>query len=162
MATRQDRKLYSFKSVGDRSDSLTKERRVSPEPTPIGLKTPLQLGNGTNIFKMHYSLEDTIKDNLRNLVLTNTGERLGRPNFGANLMELALELGTESTDQQAMMRIKEAAAKFLPFVNLVGFASEIDRFDNKEVAKVDLFITYTIPKISTKQHGLKVTLYTAG
>ena len=77
-------------------------------------------------------------------------------------MELALELGTESSDQQAMMRIKEAAATFLPFVNLVGFASEVDRFDNQEVAKVDLFITYTIPKISAKQHGLKITLYTAG
>ena len=162
MATRQDRKLYSFKSVGATSDSLTRERRIAAEPTPIGLKTPLQLGNGTNIFKMHYSLEDSIKDNLRNLVMTNTGERLGRPNFGANLMELALELGTESSDQQAMMRIKEAAATFLPFVNLVGFASEVDRFDNQEVAKVDLFITYTIPKISAKQHGLKITLYTAG
>ena len=162
MATRQDRKLYSFKSVGARSDSLTQERRITPEPTPIGLKTPLQLGNGTNIFKMHYSLEDAIKDNLRNLIMTNTGERLGRPNFGANLMELALELGTETSDQQAMMRIKESAAQFLPFVNLVGFATEVDRFDNKEVAKVDLFITYTIPKISTKQHGLKITLYTAG
>lgn len=161
MATRQDRKLYSFKSVGTRGEDFIQDRFVA-DPTPVGLITPLQLGNGTNIFKMHYSLENQIKDNLRNLVLTNKGERLGRPDFGANLMELALELGTETSDQQAMVRIKEAAAKYLPFVQLVGFASEVDRFDNKEVAKVDLFITYTIPKISSKQNGLKITLYTAG
>jgi len=161
MATRQDRKTYSFKSVGILTDNVIEER-YSALPTPVGIKTPLQLGNGTNIYKMHYSLQDQIKDNLRNLVLTNNGERLGRPNFGANLLEMSLELGSEDADQKAMVRIKDAVAKFLPFVQLVGFATEVDHFDNKEVAKVDIFLTYTIPRISTKQHGLKVTLYTAG
>ena len=161
MATRQDRKTYSFKSVGDLTTNVIEER-YSALPTPVGIKTPLQLGNGTNIYKMHYSLQDQIKDNLRNLVLTNNGERLGRPDFGANLLEMSLELGSEDADQKAMVRIKDAVGKYLPFVTLVGFATEVDHFDNKEVAKVDIFLTYTIPRISTKQHGLKVTLYTAG
>ena len=161
MATRQDRKTYSFKSVGIRTDNVIEER-YSALPTPVGIKTPLQLGEGTNIYKMHYSLQDQIKDNLRNLVLTNNGERLGRPDFGANLLEMSLELGSEDADQKAMIRIKDAVGKYLPFVQLVGFATEVDHFDNKEVAKVDIFLTYTIPRISTKQHGLKVTLYTAG
>ena len=161
MATRQDRKTYSFKSVGDLTTNVIEER-YSALPTPVGIKTPLELGNGTNIYKMHYSLQDQIKDNLRNLVLTNNGERLARPDFGANLLEMSLELGSEDADQKAMIRIKDAVGKYLPFVQLVGFATEVDHFDNKEVAKVDIFLTYTIPRISTKQHGLKVTLYTAG
>ena len=161
MATRQDRKTYSFKSVGNLTENVIEER-YRALPTPVGIKTPLQLGNGTNIYKMHYSLQDQIKDNLRNLVLTNNGERLGRPDFGANLLEMALELGSEDSDQKAMIRIKEAVGKYLPFVQLVGFATEVDHFDNKDVAKVDIFLTYTIPRISNKQHGLKVTLYTAG
>ena len=77
-------------------------------------------------------------------------------------MELATELGTEKADQQAMVRIKKAASKYLPFINLIGFATETDRFDNKEVAKVDLFLTYTIPRISQKERGLKITLYSIG
>lgn len=161
MATRQDRKTYSFKSVGNLTENVIEER-YRALPTPVGIKTPLQLGNGTNIYKMHYSLQDQIKDNLRNLVLTNNGERLGRPDFGANLLEMALELGSEDSDQKAMIRIKESVGKYLPFVQLVGFATEVDHFDNKDVAKVDIFLTYTIPRISNKQHGLKVTLYTAG
>ena len=161
MATRQDRKTYSFKSVGDLTESVVEERYQSL-PTPVGIKTPLQLGNGSNIYKMHYSLQDQIKDNLRNLCLTNRGERLGRPDFGANLLELVMELGTESADQKAMIRIKEAVGKYLPFVNLIGFSTETDHFDNKEVAKVDLFLTYTIPRISNKQHGHKLTIYSAG
>ncbi len=162
MATRQDRKEYSFKSVGDLADEVVL-RRYTPEPTPIGLVTPLQLGNGNNFYKMHYSLEDQIKDNLRNLVLTNHGERIGRGDYGANLMELVFELGSETGDKQAMRRIKDATQKYLPFVNLIGFATEVNHFDNKETAKIVLFLTYTIPRISTtKSHGLSVTIYSAG
>ena len=161
MAKRQDRKVYSFKSVGDLEDELILQRQ-DPERVPIGLKTPLQLGNGTNIYKMNYELEEQIKDNLRNLILTNHGERVGRYHFGANLLELVTEMGTETMDQLAMGRIKKAVSKFLPFVTLVGFATEVDHFDNKEVAKVNLFITYTVPRISNKQKGLKITLYSAG
>ena len=101
MAKRQDRKVYSFKSVGDLSDEAVNQRYIA-EPTPIGIATPMQLGNGTNIYKMHYKLEDQIRDNLRNLVLTNQGERIGRHDFGANLMQLVTEKGTEQSDQQAM------------------------------------------------------------
>ena len=49
MAKRQDRKVYSFKSVGDLDDDRIAQNYI-PEPTPIGIKTPLQLGNGTNIY----------------------------------------------------------------------------------------------------------------
>ena len=161
MAKRQDRKVYSFKSVGDLDDDRISQAYI-PEQTAIGIKTPLQLGNGDNIYKMHYSLENQIRDNLRNLVLTNKGERLGRYDFGANLLELVTELGSEEADSRAMKRIKRATLKYLPFVNLIGFATETDHFDNEEVAKVDLFITYTIPRISNDQRGLKVTLYSAG
>lgn len=161
MAKRQDRKVYSFKSVGDLAEDVIAQRYAAT-PTPIGIKTPLQLGNGDNLYKMHYNLDAQIKDNLRNLILTNKGERLGRPDFGANLLELVTELGTDQYDQQAMGRIKKAVDKFLPFVNLIGFATEVDHFDNKDVAKVDLFLTFTVPRISSKERGLKVTLYTAG
>ena len=107
-------------------------------------------------------MEAVIADNLRNLILTNRGERLARYDFGANLIELVTEMGSESGDQEAMMRIKAAVAKYLPFVSLAEFATEVDHFDNKEVAKVDLILTYRIPRISNKLKGLKVTLYNAG
>jgi phage baseplate assembly protein W len=161
MATRQDRKTYDFKSVGNLS-SKTIADRYSPEPVAIGITTPMQLGNGSNIFKMHYDLEKQISDNLRNLVLTNHGERLGRYDFGANIMELVFELGTDDFDQEAMMRIKNSVSKFMPFVQLEGFAVEIDHYDNKEVSKVNIFVTYTIPRISRKKIGLKVTMYSGG
>ena len=94
--------------------------------------------------------------------MTNHGERLGRYDFGANIMELVFELGADDFDQEAMMRIKNSVSKFMPFVQLEGFAVEIDHYDNKEVSKVNIFVTYTIPRISRKKIGLKVTMYSGG
>lgn len=161
MATRQDRKVYDFKSVGDTALSLQSQRRQTT-PLPIGIKTPMELGNGDNIYKMHYDLENQIQDNLRNLILTNYGERLGRYDYGANLLELALELGSEDMDMAAMTRIKAAVTKYMPFVALSGFFTEIDHYDNKEVAKVDINISYSIPKLSGTTHTIRVRIYTAG
>ncbi len=161
MATRQDRKMYDFKSVGESSVSF-KANRVIKDPLPVGIKTPLQLGDGDHLFKMYTDIEEQIADNLRNLILTNHGERLGQYEFGANLQELTFEMGSEEGDQQAMQRIKKAAGRFLPFITLDGFATEVEYFNNKEVAKVILFITYKVLRLTGKQKGLKITLYTAG
>tara|TARA_R110001592_G_scaffold188358_4_gene433563 strand:+ start:32797 stop:33282 length:486 start_codon:yes stop_codon:yes gene_type:complete len=161
MAERQDKKIYDFKSVGITPEAKKLEaKKVTLKP--IGIKTPMELGNGQNIYKMHYDLEEQIKDNFRNLLLTNYGERLGRYDFGANLLELALELGAEDIDMTAMQRIKAATKKYMPFINLQGFSTEVDHSDNKEVAKVDIVISYSVPAISGKKHGIKVRIYTAG
>jgi phage baseplate assembly protein W len=161
MATRQDRKMYDFNSVGVTS-TYVKSQRITKEPLPIGIKTPLQLGDGDHLFKMHTVLLDQINDNLRNLVLTNHGERLGLYDFGANLQDLVFELGSQEGDQEAMGRIKRACSKYLPYITLDGFASEVDYFNNKEVAKVVLYVTFSISRINSGQKGLKITLYTAG
>ena len=73
---RQTRKEYSFKSVGrsKREAESREERALRP---PIGIKTPIQLSNTDGIFSMHRDLADQVSDNLKNLILTNHGERLG-------------------------------------------------------------------------------------
>ena len=54
---------------------------------PIGIKTPLEIGqeNGDSLFKMHYKLENQIADNLKNLILTRKGERIGFYDFGTDI-----------------------------------------------------------------------------
>ena len=74
---------------------------------------------------MHTEIEDQVQDNLRNLLLTNKGERLGRFNYGGSLRELTYELlGNENYEGIIMARIKEAVDNFLPFVELNSFSSE--------------------------------------
>ena len=162
----QNRKTYDFSSVGELDKDLRdqdSQRRIERVKRPLGIKTPLQLSADTDtIFQMHTVLIDQISDNLRNLIQTNHGERLGFYHYGANLMELCFELGTESADTAAIRRIRKAVEKFMPFVSLDTFEPIVERYDNEHTAKIGVRITYSVPKLSTKRRAIDVILYVAG
>jgi len=82
-----------FKSVGVKLGSDQQDRVASTAIPPVGIATPLSLDReNKGLLTMHYDLSDQIIDNLRSLVLTNHGERVGVYDFGANLQPLTLEL----------------------------------------------------------------------
>ena len=148
---------FNFKSVGIKND----QQPTTGSTLPIGIKTPLQLGkSGEGIFAMHTSLADQMADNLRNLITTNHGERLGLYDFGANLRSLTLDFTSlEDFDSEAIIRIRNAVTKYMPFVNLKTFESTIDRFNNQVVGKINIKITYNIPQLSVTDRQVAVTLY---
>ena len=111
---------------------------------------------------MHRDLPATIGDNLKNLLLTNKGERLMDYNFGANLKELCFELGTEEADAEAINRIRTAVGRYLPFVSLETFEPINETDINGELAKVGINITYKIPVVSQDARRVEVILYTVG
>ena len=132
----QERRTYDFKSVGIRQqDELAQNSVTQFKPKPIGIKTPLEFGQGTGLLKMHTSMFSQLADNLRNLIMTNHGERLGHHDFGANLFPLVFELGNADFDGEAIRRIKSAVGKYMPYINLKTFTPVVDRLDNKEVAE---------------------------
>ena len=107
-------------------------------------------------------IDKQLSDNLRNLLLTNHGERLGYYDFGANLRPLVFDLGTDEADQEAIRRIKRTTNKYMPFISLEGFQVFVDRKDNKAVAKVGVQITYKIPRLDAALRSLEVMLYMGG
>ncbi len=156
-------KVYSFKSSG-RPTSLEKKliQGALSQP-PVGIKTPVALSeDGKSFLEMHTNYSDQIHDNLNNLILTNHGERLGMPDFGANLAELTFEMQNEHGQNEAMQRISKATRKYMPYVSLETFSPIVDRFDNKEVAKIGLQIGYKVPRLKTPLRTIEVILYSAG
>lgn len=152
--------VYSFKNVGKtklEQDADTLEA----SSIPFGIKTPLQLGNSSEgILSMNYSLSDQFADNLRNLLLTNWGERLGLYDFGANLKPLTTELvSQEEFDNEAILRIKNAVEKWMPFVTLETFESSTDRTENSSTGIIKISITYSIPAIEENKRALQIVLY---
>jgi len=148
---------YNFKSVGKKASTPSID--VETTPTAIGIKTPLQLSEA-NIFAMHYNLPDQIHDNLRNLLLTNWGERLGAYNFGANLRELTSEVSNlDDFDEIAIDRIKSAVSTWMPFVVLKEFTSSIDNSNNLNTGITKITVTYNIPQLGIENKALQVSLY---
>lgn len=160
---KSDRKVYSFKSVGQPAELQKKLARSTPERPPVGIKTPVALSERSRSFlEMHDNFPDQLHDNLLNLILTNHGERLAHPDFGANLFELTFEMQSEGVQAEAMARISSAVRKYMPYISLETFSPIVENFDNKEVAKIGIAVGYTIPKLKTDQRQLEVILFSAG
>jgi phage baseplate assembly protein W len=109
---------------------------------------------------MHFSLSDQIADNLRNLVQTNWGERLGQFFFGANLQELTTEIASKDAfEDEAMNRIKAAVDRWMPYVNLIDFESNIDNQFRLSTGKIRLTMTYTVAGVQDLPRSLQVDLF---
>ena len=160
----QSARVYEFKSVGVSELEFEEQTTFWVDgENPVGIKTPLELGIGTDgLLKMHKSLEDQVHDNFRNLILCNHGERLGIYDFGANLSELAHELGSEGVDSEAIKRIKTAVSKYAPFIAPKTFESFNDNRDNEHVAKVGIRVIYDIPVLGVTDKALEVIIYVTG
>lgn len=150
----------SFRSVGT-TRSTRKDNALNVTATPIGIKTPLIPGGDEGIFAMNYVLADQVHDNLRNLLMTNFGERLGLYDFGANLRPLLSEyVSQEDFDASAVERISGAVSRWMPYISLENFLSEINRNGNSTgLAVIRLTITYNIPTLNVLRRALEVTLY---
>lgn len=158
-----NRKVYSFKSSGVSVEQSGKLANSQVEVPPVGIKTPVALSSdGKSFLEMHSNFPDQIHDNLQNLILTNKGERLGLPDFGANLSELTFEMQDEDAQSEAMSRVSRAVMKYMPYISLETFSPFVDHFDNKDVAKIGISISYKIPKLRTELRTIEVLLYSAG
>ena len=97
-------------------------------------------------FKQIDTLRDNIKQNLKMLVLTNPGERVMDPNFGVGVGRYLFEMIEDnSVFSDIDSRIREQVSLYLPYVNIQGveFLSE-----NRNRNKINLKITYSVPRIS--------------
>ena len=155
---------YSFKSAG----TLATDRRYTQKVDlkPIGIKTPLEFGiERDGIFAMHFDNTAQIKDNLRNLLMTNYGERVGLYRFGADLRTLAGELAAqEEFESEAMIRITQAVSTWMPFVELDTFESRfIPPADTaNSLATISLNVRYSVPKLRIVKDQINVLITVFG
>lgn len=151
---------YSFKSSGKTVEQRLVEK-IEATRIPIGIKTPLEInqGEGTDILVTYDTLEETVGDNLRNLLLTNWGERLGLYDFGANLRPLMSELvSLEDFDSAAIERISSAVSRWMPYVSLDNYTSSTVRENNRDLARINIRITYNVPTLNVTNKLLEINL----
>lgn len=152
----------SFKSVGVRFNEVPEDN--SKVDIPISIKMPMSLGQANDgIFAMTFDLQSTIKQNLKNLLLTNWGERLGRYFFGANIRAMTMEFNKIDTfDSEIAIRIKSAVAKWMPYVELQDMQRNVEFNDVKGMAKLRINIIYAVPSTNIKQDAVEIILFISG
>jgi phage baseplate assembly protein W len=151
---------FSFKSSGVTAQT-SPANNITQTPPVIGILTPLSLGT-SDLLRTSSDLATQMADNLRNLIQTNWGERLGKYDYGANLRPLLVNMvALDDFDSQAITAIKNAVARWMPYVELVDFLSTTDTVGKltKGIAQVSITITYNIPSLGVKDKKIRVTLY---
>lgn len=69
-------------------------------------------------FTMHADIVESVKQNIKLILLTNPGERIMLPNFGVGLKTYLFELDTPNLESKINEKIKQQFKKFMPFLDL--------------------------------------------
>jgi len=119
--------------------------RLIQSKNPIDLQPSRAVGfgfplDGDAVFIPTYTTREQTKANLLNYLLTNKGERVFRPNFGANLRNLLFENILDSTMEDLETKIQSDIAAFFPnvVVQQLEFNNDPDRNE------VNFTLTYEI------------------
>lgn len=123
---------------------IQKKFIIDTEDKSVGVSLPITIGNN-GYFAVTYTTKEQVKTNLKNLILTNRGERLMQPNFGCNLRQAIFEqIGNETYDY-IRNEIQNAISVWLPYiiVNDVNVTSDDTSKDNNRInVKLDYTLAY--------------------
>ena len=85
----------------------------------VGIDLPIRRGNDKEgFFATTSTTIEAVKNNIRNLLSTNQGERLFQPNIGINLRQYLFGQITEETLLQIQESISSTFDFWLPFVQI--------------------------------------------
>lgn len=99
---------------------------------------------------------DSVKQSLRNLLLTNKYERLRNPEYGGNIRRYLFENMNEMTDTEIRVDIEAMIKQFEPRVK----THEVIVQSNLETLEVNVTIKFGILNVS-EDESLEINLYRA-
>ena len=83
----------------------------------VGIEFPLDYSS-QGFFRRTKTIRQQVKSNIRNLLLTEKGERVFQPNFGSNLKSLLFEQITPTSLENVENDIRESLSTWLPYVSI--------------------------------------------
>ena len=109
----------------------------------LGFSLPM---SGRAVFNPTYTTREVVKTNLVNWLLTNRGERVFRPNFGADLRALIWEGINDGTTSALESRIKDNIASNFPSIQIKKL-----NFDNQpDLNTINFILTYSIQNMGAE------------
>ena len=122
----QDRAIGILLPFGGDSNSSS-GYDSSPTTSNLGGVPPVTSGN--SLFRLSYLTKDQVISNVRNLILTNKGERLMNPEFGTDIYQLLFEQNTLDLEPKIRESIQGAFDKYMPLAKIEFL--EINQHEHK-------------------------------
>jgi phage baseplate assembly protein W len=115
----------------------------------LSVKVPFVYSNIDGPFELNQTMGEVVKQNLKNVILTNPGERIMIPDFGVGLNKLLFEGTNPEVYQKISSRIYEQVNLWLPYLELVSV--EFMRYeDNPNIGlnELQLLIAFNLGGIN--------------
>ena len=113
------------------------EKDLNPD-TFIGISLPLEYGT-QGFFNQTKTTLQQAQHNIRNLLLTIKGERLGNPEFGSDLMKVVFEQQDELLESKIEEAIRASMDEWLSYITLEEI--NVNPGTNENEVVVDLKFT---------------------
>jgi len=108
------------------------ELDLDPDVT-IGLGLPMRYDDVKGFFPGTSTTLSQTGSNIRNLLLTNRGERVGQPTFGGDLLLTLFEPMSDQLITSVEERISEAMVEWLPHVTVNELIVEQDESEPNQL-----------------------------
>ena len=119
----------------------------------IGVDLPFRISNGKEgYFASTTTTIEAVKNNIKNLLQTNKGERIMQPDLGINLRSYMFEQVTDEVINDIQNDILETFKKWLPFVEIQNIQVGVD--DEDDISRNKLLIN-VIFNIIRDPHSLE-------
>jgi len=94
----------------------------------VGIAFPLGFNVEGRLFNQTKTVLEQAKSNLRNLLLTTKGERVGQPEFGCNLIDILFDQNIVEISDKVDEIIREAVSQQLSYIiiNDIFVGSAVD------------------------------------
>ena len=132
------------------------ELDLDPDVT-IGLGLPMQHDDVNGFFPGTSTTLSQTGSNIRNLLLTNRGERLGQPTFGADLLLTLFEPMSDQVISTIEENISSAMADWLPHVLVNKLVVEPDEV---EVNQMNIELEFSLVMNPTVYEAITLSFAT--
>ncbi len=111
-------------------------------------KLPLKESEHGEVFGLNEKLQESVKQNVKMLILTAPGERIMDVKFGVGLRRFFFRPMNESTFELIATNIRDQMNRYMPFLDFSGVQFATNENDQSlALNQVRLKIFYTIPSI---------------
>ena len=125
----------------------------------IGIDLPIRRGNELDGFFASTSTTiEAVKNNIRNLLQTNEGERFFQPTLGLNLKKYLFEPATEDTNLLIEDEIVGSFRKWLPFVEIKDLKITSEETGAIGKNKINIKILFGIQRNNQSLDSVEVTI----
>ena len=119
----------------------------------IGLDLPIRKSDGVEgYFASTSTTVQAVKNNIKNLLLTNRGERYLQPTIGLNLRKYLFEQFTVDVEDGIKADIVDSLNTWLPFVNIVEL--RINQNENT----LNIYVSFNIRNVPNMVDSVEVSI----